>query len=719
MKVFIAEKPSLARAIADGLGVTGKSDGYIQCGKDVVTWCFGHLLDSAPPEFYNAAFKIWKREHLPIIPQKFRLLERPDAKKQIHIIKKLLADCSSVVNAGDPDREGQLLVDEMLEHLSYKGKCERIWLASLDPESVKKALSSLKNNLDYTGFRDAADARRQMDWLGGMNLTRAMTIYGRNLGMAGVLSLGRVQTPTLSLIVARDYEIENFKPVDYAALKALILHPAGKFQANFIIPEGMEGTDTFGRIIDFAIAEKIRKASENLPGTITKAESKKGKEAAPLPYALSSLQKDASASLGMSAQETLNIAQKLYELKLTSYPRTDCAYLPEEQFADARKILGALGRLPDLKEIAGNADPGIKSGAWNTKKITAHHAIIPTGQDASKLSGKELGLFQLIASRYIAQFYPQLEYLATVIEVTLENRTQWVAKGRVITTPGWRLCIKTQNKDKENEADLPQVKKGDAVKSGKIELERKQTKPPARFNEGTLIEAMSSIHLFVKDKDAKARLKETSGLGTEATRAGIIETLKKRAYIEAKGKSLISTQTGRDVIKLCPPAIRDIVTTALMEDDLAEIQSGRKESKIVITEYQKQLGPMIENLFGTDASKSGIKTESYPCPNCGSSMVKRKGKSGFFWGCSGYPDCKTIIADDNGKPGKIIEKKEKVAPPVAKEFKCPLCGGKLSYGISKAGKPYWACFVKSQKHGKDRNVKFWNALASGEPDLKN
>lgn len=716
MKVFIAEKPTLALAIAEGLGISGKGDGYIKCGKDIVTWCFGHLLDSAPPEFYDKNFKIWKREHLPIIPQKFRLLERPDAKKQINIIKKLLSGCSSVVNAGDPDREGQLLVDELLEHLSYQGKCERIWLASLDPVSVRKALLSLKDNKDYKGFRDAADTRRQMDWLGGMNLSRAMTIYGRSLGISGVLSLGRVQTPTLSLIVARDYEIENFKPIDYASLKALILHPAGQFQANFIIPEGMEGTDPFGRITDFAIAEKIRKASENLPGTITKAESKKGKESAPLPYALSSLQKDASAALGMSAQETLNIAQKLYEMKLTSYPRTDCAYLPEEQFADARKILGALGRLQDLKDITGKADFSIKSSAWNTKKITAHHAIIPTGEDASKLSGKECGLFQLIASRYIAQFYPQLEYLATVIEVALDNKTQWVAKGRVVTNLGWRTCIKNQNK--ENEVDLPQVKKGDPIKSGKIELERKQTKPPARFNEGTLIEAMSSIHLFVQDKDAKARLKETSGLGTEATRAGIIETLKKRGYIEAKGKVLISTQTGRDIIKLCPSAIKDIVTTALMEDDLAEIQSGHKDSRHVISAYQKKLAPMIDSLFETDAISSGVKAETFPCPNCGKPMGRRKGKMGFFWGCSGYPDCKTTQKDDNGKPGKLNERSEKVTPPVDKEFKCPLCGGKLSYGISKAGRPYWACFVKSQKHGKEKNVKFWNALASGEPDFK-
>lgn len=715
MKVFIAEKPSLGRAIAEGLGITQKSDGYIKCGNDIVTWCFGHLLDSAPPEHYNAAFKAWKREHLPIIPPSFKLLPQDKTKSQIALIKKLVSQCGSVVNAGDPDREGQLLVDEVLEHISYKGKCERIWLASLDPASVKKALSSLKSNEGYRGFRDAADARRQMDWLAGMNLTRAMTLFGRSIGMDGVLSLGRVQTPALALIVERDLEIENFKPVDYAALKALIKHQNGTFWANLIINEDMQGADRDGRLVNFVIAEALRKASENLQGKIVNAEAKKGKEAPPLPYALSTLQKDASAQLNLGAQQTLSIAQKLYEAKLTTYPRTDCGYLPEEQFGDAGKILKSFACIPELAGIAGNAKPALKSAAWNTKKVTAHHGIIPTGMAASKLSGAELDVYLMIARRYIAQFYPPLEYKAASIEVELANKTRWLARGRVITSLGWKVCAKGEQK--ENELELPQVAKGDNAQSGKVEIERKQTKPPARFNEGSLIEAMSGIHKYVKDQNAKARLKETSGLGTEATRAAIIETLKKRGYITAKGKALISTETGRNVIALCPETIKDIVTTALMEDDLADIQAGHKQAKAVVASYAGTLGPMIDKLFTSDASDRGIKVETHACPVCGRAMGRRKGKAGFFWGCSGYPDCNCMMTDAKGKPGEIIERKAKAEPPVKEEFKCPLCKGKLTYGISKAGKPYWACFAKSSKHGKDKKVKFFNALADGKPDI--
>lgn len=714
MKLYIAEKPSLGRAIAEGLGSCKKEDGYIRCGNDIVTWCFGHLLDSAPPECYNAKYKSWSRDTLPIVPDKFVLLERGDAKKQISIIRDLLKKADSVVNAGDPDREGQLLVDELLEHLKYKGKCERIWLASLDPTSVKKALSTLKDNSGYKGFRDAADARRQMDWLGGMNLTRAMTIFGRSIGLDGVLSLGRVQTPTLALVVARDHEIENFKPVDYAVLKALVNHENGNFIATYMVPAEMGGVDPQGRLTDFSIAEKIRKDSENRPGKVIRAETKNGKENQPQVYALSTLQKDAASALGLGAQATLDLAQKLYEAKLTTYPRTDCGFLPEEQFKDGASVLASLKGFDELHTAAENADPKIKSATWNTGKVTAHHGIIPTGMDATGLSGNERKLFLLIARRYIAQFYPPMEFRSAVIEVALDNDTHWVARGRIVVKQGWHACIRPEKQDEES-TELPAVKPNDPVKSGKVELEKKQTKPPARFTEGTLIEAMSSIHLFVADKAAKAKLKETSGLGTEATRAGIIEKLKSRNYIAPKGKTLISTELGRQVIAMSPKDIKDIVTTALMEDELSDIQAGKKNASGVIAEYSATLAPTIGALFATDAKKAGVKVGPVvKCPSCGAAMNKRKGKLGFFWGCSNYPDCKTILTDNKGKPGEVVKPKEKVEPPVKEEIKCPLCGKPIVYGINKNGNPYWACFNKTGKNH-DKKVKFWNADKDGRP----
>lgn len=711
MRLFIAEKPSLARAIADNLkGSPVKRDGYIECGSDVVTWCFGHMLELAQPEDYNPAWKTWSRSCLPIIPDKFRLVERSDAKQQLRVIKKLLADASEVVNAGDPDREGQLLVDEVLEHFDSKKPCKRVWLASLDPKSVQKALASLKDNGEYRGFQEAASTRRNLDWLAGINLTRAMTIFGREAGISTVLSLGRVQTPTLALIVGRDLEIENFRPVDYAALKIFASHENGGFWASYNVPKEGEGVKD-GYFVDFDAARKIMEDCGGRPGKIVKAVQKSGKEAPPLPYSLSTLQKDASASLGLSAQATLDLAQELYEGQLTTYPRSDCQYLPLEQFDGAKDVLASLGRAAGLAGIAAGANPKLKSAAWNTGKITAHHAIIPTGQDAGGLKGNALKLYELIAVRYMIQFYPALEYKSAVIDVKLDNDSLWTARGRVVTNPGWKACVKESGK--QEEAELPKVSEGDAVKAEKCEMEKKQTKPPSRFTEGAIIEAMSGVHLFVDDKEAKARLKETSGLGTEATRAGIIETLKKRAYIENKGKSLVSTKLGREVIALCPPMIRDIVTTAVLEDELAAVQAGKKGMEAVLGPYRESVGPMIDSIFAGKVKSAGNVPK---CPKCGKALLRRKGKAGFFWGCSGYPDCSFLASDEKGRPGGEIVKGPKVDPPVKGEFKCPLCGNVLSYGVSaKTGRPYWACFNKSPKH--DRKAKFWNPKEDGSPNL--
>lgn len=766
MRLFIAEKPSLGRAIAENLGKGRKSEGYIDCGGDIVTWCFGHLLETAPPQYYNPANAKWgDRTLLPIVPSHFVLLPRKDAGAQIGIIKSLLKKCDIVVNAGDPDREGQLLVDEVLEHLNYKGPCHRIWLAALDPESVAKALASLKENAIFAGYRNAADTRRKIDWLGGLNMTRAMTIFGNSIGMDGVLSIGRVQSPTLALVVARDREIENFKPVDYAVVQASMKHQAGTFTATFKAPQNLAGTDENGRIIDFSIAEKIKSMSENKAGIIANVVKKAGKEAPPMPYSLSLLQKEASARWGMGAQDVLNTAQKLYEMKLTTYPRTDCGFLPEEQFADARKILKSLACMEVLHKATTGANPDLKSKAWNSQKITAHHGIIPTGMAASGLSGRELDIFQMIALRYIEQFYPPLEFETTMITVELDRKTTWEASGRVVKHQGWKACNRSILKNGET---LPQVAIKDPVHSLTVEVLHKQTEPPPRYSEGTLIAAMTSIHLYVQDPAARSRLKETSGLGTEATRAGILETLKKRGYLEAKGKNLISTPKGRSVIDLCPHSFKDIVSTALLEDQLAEIQDERLAPAQVVACYAQTLKPMIDALFATDVSKMGVPvapahpcpecganlrrilgkkskkhfwlcgndscnaifsdakgkpgekiekpkiSNEFSCPDCGSPLAKRKSNKygSWFWSCTNYPGCKWSAPDDNGKPGMP---RQRVTPPVNGDFKCPKCGKLLKYGVSqKTNKPYWACFEKSKKHGKAVAL-FFDIKTDGSP----
>ncbi len=763
-RLFIAEKPSLGRAIAAGLGKQSPSKGYISCGNDVVTWCFGHLLEVAPPEYYDQNLKQWKQKDLPIIPDKLTLLPNKDSKEQLGVIKKLLKECKTVVNAGDPDREGQLLVDEVLEYLGWKGPCERIWLAALDPENVAKALANLADNKKYTGYRDAADSRRTVDWLGGINLTRAMTLFGRGLGMDGVLSLGRVQTPTLRIVVDRDREIQNFKPVDFAKLEAEIIHANGTFKANFVIPEGMDGVDPEGRLIDFAVAQKIANAAKGLPGSITHVEKKAEKNAPPLPFSLASLQIKAGASLGLGAQDVLNAAQSLYEKQLTSYPRTDCEYLPEEQFKEAGKIITTLRNIPSISSIADKADLSLKSRAWNSAKITAHHAIIPTGIKPGGLNATENSLYELIATNYLLQFWPVQECEATKIIVTLENKSVWSANGRVVKNPGWTAAVKD---DKKSDRILPSVAKGDRVDCKDVVINRSKTTPPPHFTEGTLIQAMKNIHLFIQDPEAKKKLKETSGIGTEATRASILETLKKRNYLATQGKSLLSTAKGQNVIDMCPPAIKDIATTAQLEDILTDVLNGKTQPETAVKAYAETLAPMIDALFSLDVSGLNIALpKSYPCPDCGSPLkhirskkskklfwicskdgcgcfmtdvkgrpgqkivkssaevsetekcpkcgkplAKRQNKAGgFFWSCTGYPKCNFAVNDDNGKP--------QILPPGAlEEHKCPQCGAVMRYGVNKNGKPYWMCKVQSKKHKTPGKIAFFNADEDGRPVL--
>ncbi|MBQ7607521.1 MAG: DNA topoisomerase 3 [Desulfovibrionaceae bacterium] len=738
MRLFLAEKPTVARTIAESLGGNRRQNGCIQCsGEDMVTWCFGHLLEMAQPEAYNPSWRNrYDRRILPIVPEEIRLVPRedPGVRDQLSIIQTLLARASLVVNAGDPDREGQLLVDEVLEYLNWRGPVQRIFLASLDPKSVTKALNNLKDNIQYRSWRDAAATRRTVDWLGGINMSRAMTIFGNSIGLNGVLSLGRVQTPTLRLVVERDRQIERFVPVEYAQLVAHILHSSGPFTATLVTDDDTPGLDPEGRLIDFTVAESIRKASEHLPGAIVFCERKKAKEHPKLPYSLASLQSDMGAKHNLGAQQVLSIAQKLYETKLTSYPRTDCEYLPDEQFDQAQEVLAGLQGIASLDQAIRGADTTLRSKAWNSKKITAHHAIIPTGIRPTNLSLEEDQVYTAIALRYILQFWPPMEYEATKIRVRLDNATLWEATGKCVLNPGWTVIVKPE---KEAEPDLPRVKKNDAVQSDTVDLVKKKTSPPAHFTEGTLINAMKNIHCFVEEKAAKEKLRETSGLGTEATRAGILEILKKRGYIEHKGKSLYATSKGGNVIDLCPLSMKDIVTTATLEDKLSDIQAGTSAANDVIASYVETLEPMIVSVFaqndtvipdldfvhcplcgkavkrfqsrqtqeylwlclgcrstfrdknGTlgDHIVHGDVSDTYTCPTCGKPAVRhaRRDGTGFFWGCSDYPKCRWLAPDNDGKPGAARHQ-------VSSEYKCPLCGKAAVRHARRDGSGFfWGC----------------------------
>ena len=717
MRLFIAEKPNLAKAIANGLGNGRTDSGCIRCGDDVVTWCFGHMLELAWPQEYKPEYSQWRREHLPIIPSEWKYTIRKDAAKQLAVIGSLLREADSVVNAGDPDREGQLLVDEVLEHFGYQGPVARIWLPSLDDKSVRIALNGIRDNAPYAPLRDAARARSLADWLVGINATRAMTIKGREGGRSETLSLGRVQTPTLALVVARDREITNFKPTDYFVLRAALAHAAGEFTATFVPSEAQTGLDASGRMVDFTQVAAVLERVNGVEGVVTESLRENKSKAAPLPHSLSSLQKAASAQLGMSAQEVLDTAQSLYERKLTTYPRTDCRYLPGEQFDGAAAVLAALSSLPGLEQVAGTADASLKSAAWNTQKVTAHHAIAPTGElPPDNLKMEERSLYRMIATAFCLQFHPPMRYEARKIAVNLAD-TRWEVTGRRMVDAGWTAFSKDEvtgrrmvdagwtafskdeEDDRQEEESLPPVEQGDAVNCRKVESVKKKTSPPSRFSEGTLVEAMTSVHRFVGDADAKATLRETKGIGTEATRAKVLETLKERGYLALDKKSIVSTPLGREIIDLTPPALKDPITTAEWESRLEAIAQGRETLDAFLAEQIRVLPDLLAPILGDGKP-------AFPCPDCGAALNRRKRKKdgSWFWGCTAYPDCKVILPDDNGKPGTARPR------PALSEHACKACGKPLIKRTGAKGEFYGCSGYPGCK-------KTWPVAPGGAPDF--
>ena len=655
MRLFIAEKPSLGRAIAAGLGSGKEKDGAIYLGSDIVTWCFGHILEQCSPEDYDEKYKRWCIEDLPILPQVWKNKVKPDAKKQYLLIKKLVHEADEIVNAGDPDREGQLLVDEVLADLGVlKGNkpIRRILLNALDEKSVREALGGLRSNQEFAGLRSSALARSRADWLIGMNLSRIYTIRAREAGYQNTVSVGRVQTPTMGLVVRREIEIKRFRPTTFFIPRILWQHAAGSFLAKWK-PREMEGVDEEGRIVSRATAEQILAAVSNSSAQIRSMEQKKGTSQQRLPYSLSALQIDAGKIYGYAPQEVLDTQQTLYEKKLTSYPRSDCDYLPENQLADKDAILDHLAALgADFSPFAANADRSIKSRAWNDAKISAHHAIIPTTlrPDYAALTDKEKNLYALIAKSYIAQFYPAQEFLTTKIEVAAGAEI-FTASGKVILQDGWRAIYQKEKSSSEDDADeaqnLPSVHEGDPVTYQDGQVQEGVTKPPARFTPATLLKAMKEIHKYVKDQSLKEQLKECAGIGTEATRASIIETLQKREYIRLEKKQLVPTDLGISLCKILPDKILFPDITAQWEFDLDRISTGSISIKDFFAQQEIYLHELLEN---AKTAAIAPPKNSVMCPTCGKAMRRMKSAKGYFWGCTGYPECKNTFPDKNGKP---------------------------------------------------------------------
>ena len=670
MKLFICEKPSQARDIAGVIDDSfKKQESHLEGSSVVVTWCYGHLLELAPPDDYCENLKPWRVDVLPVIPSQWVTKAQKKTKKQLNAIGKLLKKATEVVIATDADREGDVIGREVLDYFNYQGPVSRLWLSALDEASIKKALADIRPGSSTECLYQAGLGRQRADWLIGMNLTMATSSLFGGFGQ-GVLSVGRVQTPTLKLVVDRDLEIEQFKPKDYFVVKAEFqTTELDKFWTTWEVPH--DYSDEQGRCIKQDYASAVIKKIENQEACVQHFKEAPKKTAPPLCFSLSSLQKLGSAQFGLGAKEVLDIAQSLYEKhKATTYPRTDCGYLPESQFSEASQILSALQAIDEsLTPLIAQCDVHTKSKVWNDKKITAHHGIIPTLNDSvdiTQMSLKEKQLYDVIRRHYIAQFLGDYEFLQRQVIVECQSHT-FKASQSTPVYPGWKQAI-TENAEasEEVEGSLPKLSNGQELTNSQAKQESKKTKPPARFSEGTLITAMKSIAKYVDDANLKKVLKETAGIGTEATRANIIETLINRDYVAKKGKQLISTKRGRELIKLLPASITNPSTTALWEQQLDAIAEGSSEISDFLDDQQDALEGMIEQL-ALLAKKTGAfeEVKTQPCPDCDKSMTRRKGKKGYWWGCTGYPDCKTTAFDEKGKPKFVTQRKK---PQASKPF---------------------------------------------------
>ena len=593
MKIVIAEKPSVARELAKVFGATTKKDGYIEGKGYSFTWAFGHLLQLAPPQEYG--YIGWRRQHLPMLPLKFKLgirkiktkdglVEDPGVRKQLDIIKKLFDEATEIIVATDAGREGELIFRYIYYFLKCKKPFKRLWISSQTDEAIKEGFRNLKPGVDYDTLFNSAHCRSESDWLVGMNATQALSI---SAGSRSVLSLGRVQTPTLAMICSRFLEIKNFVPQTFYQLAIQVDKDGQFFRAmsinNFDIKE--EAEKTFARIED-------QESGFSNGGRITAVEGKPRKEPPPLLHDLSSLQQEANKKKSLTADQTLNILQGLYESKLITYPRTGSRYIGDDVFAGIPQLIL---NLKDHKDFGKQAEflgtVVLNKRSVNAKKVTDHHAILPTGESPYQLSGDKLALYNMIAGRMLEAFHQ--ECVKEITKITVESGSVFIANGTVIRIAGWRSVFNDKDEEKKDEENpsLPKVKVGEALPIAKKALLEKQTKPKSLYNEASLLKALETSGKDIEDEELRYAMKD-SGLGTPATRAAIIETLINREYVIREKRNLVPTSKGLavyDVVK--DKKIAQAELTGQWEKRLEEIRSGASvaDFKAEITAYTKTI----------------------------------------------------------------------------------------------------------------------------------
>ncbi len=609
MIVCIAEKPSVAKDIARIIGATASRDGYMEGNGYQVTWTFGHLCELKMPEDYTPMWKAWSLTALPMIPPRFgiRLKDDEGIKKQFAVIERLMQAADGIINCGDAGQEGELIQRWVMQKAGATCPVQRLWISSMTDEAIREGFATLKDQSNYQSLYMAGLSRAVGDWLLGINCTRLYTIkYGQN---RQVLSIGRVQTPTLALIVNRQKEIDNFKPEPYWVLATVYR------DTTF--------TATKGKFTSKEEGEEAFKTIEGKPFTITQVEKKNGKETPPSLYDLTSLQVDCNKKFGFSAETTLNIIQQLYEQKLTTYPRVDTTFLPDDVYAKCPQTMNGLfqvkhaGTAPYaelVRPLGGKALPKSKK-VFDSSKVTDHHAIIPTGMIPTALTDMQRKVFDLVARRFIAVFYPDCKYAQTTVLGTVDD-IEFKVTGRTILDPGWRAVYAKDPKTEEEtesplslegsgeaqERTLPAFQKGESGPHQPT-LTEKMTTPPPYYTEATLLRAMETAGKLVEDEELRRAMKE-NGIGRPSTRAAIIETLFKRKYIRKERKRLVATPTGIELIDLIrEDLLKSCELTGIWEKKLRDIESQKYDAQQFISELKAQVTTIVHDVISDPTNR--------------------------------------------------------------------------------------------------------------------
>jgi DNA topoisomerase-3 len=692
MRLIVAEKPSVGRDIAGSLGKHRRGNGAL-VGEDwTVTWALGHLAELAPPDAYGEQYKKWRLETLPILPERFKVSINYKTREQFAVVKGLLQDPSvtEVVNACDAGREGELIFAYLYDLSRCKKPVRRLWISSLTPEAIREGFASLRDGRSMKPLEDAARSRSEADWVVGMNATRAYSVrFGRP---GNVLSVGRVQTPTLKLLVEREKEIEDFKPERFWTVHARFVRDDDSY-------DGVWFTTKLNRLKEKEAAEEIAAKVRGGTGVVRKAEKKTASEKPPLLYDLTELQRNANARFGFTAERTLRAAQNLYEeRKLITYPRTSSRYLSKDMVGSLKKRIEATTALPGLatfaEELLALSKLPISERIVDDAKVTDHHAIVPTGKRLSgDLPPDEARVYDLVARRFLAVFFPAARFENTTV-VTEVRKETFLSKGRVVLEAGWRALYPdgVGGKKEKEPPVLPPIKVGQEWAVAKVGVKEGETKPPPRYSEAALLGAMETAGKFVEDEELRQAMKE-NGLGTPATRAATIERLVKVGYVERDKKVLVPTGKGRALISLLGDStLSSPELTARWEERLARMEKGAERRPDFMSDISAFTTSLVEEVRGMEgeklASPSRNREPLGTCPKCRSAVVETK----KAYSCSAWKTSGCDFAIWKQVSGKRLGESQ------ARQLLTTRRTGQLKGFKSKAGKPYAAALKLDGDH---------------------